>query len=245
MTSLVRVENLTMRFVGEPVFGRLTFSVDPGLHLAVLGPSGCGKSTLLRLLAGLDAPSAGAIHIGQRQVSAPGRILVPAHERTVAMVFQDLALWPNLTALDNVLLGMAQVRASRREKRQEAREALKACRLEAFDARRPSSLSSGQQQRVALARALAVRPKLLLLDEPFSGLDIALKAQLFAEIEQLAASHAITLLLVTHDPLEATALCTTALVIEDGSLREHGNLRDLLRQPKSATLRAFLRQLPN
>ncbi len=244
MNPLVRVENLAMQFGAEPIFRGVTFDIEVGAHLAVLGPSGCGKSTLLRLLAGLDAPSEGAIHIGARHVSAPGKVLVPAHERTIAMVFQDLALWPNLTALDNVLLGMSQVQASRREKRLEARDALKACGLESFEARRPSSLSSGQQQRVALARVLAVRPKLLLLDEPFSGLDIALKAQLFSEIQQLASSHAVTLVLVTHDPLEATALCANALVIEQGSVCESGNLLGLLRQPTSATLRAFLQQLP-
>ncbi|MBA3762505.1 MAG: ATP-binding cassette domain-containing protein [Chthoniobacterales bacterium] len=244
MNPLVRVENLAMQFGAEPIFRGVTFDIEVGAHLAVLGPSGCGKSTLLRLLAGLDAPSEGAIDIGERQVSAPGKVLVPAHERTIAMVFQDLALWPNLTALDNVLLGLAQVRESRHEKRQQARDALRACGLESFDARRPSSLSSGQQQRVALARVLAVRPKLLLLDEPFSGLDIALKAQLFAEMRQLGGNHAVTFVLVTHDPLEATALCTNALVIERGSVFESGNLLGLLRQPTSATLRAFLQQLP-
>ncbi|MBA3387480.1 MAG: ABC transporter ATP-binding protein [Chthoniobacterales bacterium] len=245
MNPLVRVENLAMQFGAEPIFRGITFDIEVGAHLAVLGPSGCGKSTLLRLLAGLDAPSAGVIQIGERHVSAPGKILVPAHQRTIAMVFQDLALWPNLTALDNVLLGLAQVPASRREKLQRARDALRACGLQSLETRRPSALSSGQQQRVALSRALAVRPKLLFLDEPFSGLDITLKAQLFAEMQQLAASQAVTLILVTHDPLEATALCTHALVIENGSVSEQGQLGELLRQPRSSTLRAFLRQLPS
>ena len=244
MTPLVRIENLGMRFGAEPVFRALSFSVEAGAHLAILGPSGCGKSTLLRLLAGLDAPSDGDIHIAERRVSAPGNILVPPHERTLAMVFQDLALWPNLTALGNVLLGMAQSPASRREKRQQALAALQACGLESLAERQPAQLSIGQQQRVALARALAVRPRLLLLDEPFSGLDITLKAQLFAEIQDLAREHAVTLLLVSHDPLEATVLCSRAVVIEAGAITEQGPLAALLAQPPaSATLRAFVRQL--
>lgn len=243
MTPLVHVENLGMRFGIEPVFRGVSFTVEPGAHLAILGPSGCGKSTLLRLLAGLDAPSEGRIHISARQVSTLRKILVPPHERTLAMVFQDLALWPNLTALGNVLLGMAQVPASRRDKRQQALAALQACGLEPFADRQPAQLSIGQQQRVALARALAVRPKLLLLDEPFSGLDITLKAQIFTQLQQLAAAHGVTLLLVTHDPLEATALCQHALVIEDGTLCERGAFHELLMEPQSATLKAFLKQL--
>jgi ABC-type Fe3+/spermidine/putrescine transport system ATPase subunit len=244
MTPLVHVENLGMHFGVGPVFRGVSFSVEAGAHLAILGPSGCGKSTLLRLLTGLEVPSEGNIHIAGRHVSAPGKILVPPHKRTLAMVFQDLALWPNLTALDNVLLGMAQVLTSSREKtRQQALGALHACGLESLADRRPAHLSIGQQQRVAIARALAVRPKLLLLDEPFSGLDINLKAQLFAQLHQLASSHAVTLILVTHDPLEATALCRHALVIEDSSTREHGPFRDLLTEPQSSTLKAFLSQL--
>lgn len=245
MSRLVEVENLARGFGREPVFQNVSFTIEAGEHLAILGPSGCGKSTLLRLLAGLDVPSDGSIHIAERHVSASGTILVPPHERALAMVFQDLALWPNLTALGNVLLGMAQIAGSRRDKRQQALAALHACGLECLADRQPAQLSTGQQQRVALARALAVRPKLLLLDEPFSGLDITLKAQLFAQLQQLAASHDVTLILVTHDPLEATALCKNAFVIENGAVREHGSFRDLLRQPRSATLEAFLHQLPN
>lgn len=142
------------------------------------------------------------------------------------------------------LLTAATMPASRLEKRKQAHAALQACDLEKLADRHPAQLSIGQQQRVAIARALAVRPKLLLLDEPFSGLDITLKDQLFAQLRQLAATHAVTLLIVTHDPLEATALCEHALVIEDGALCERGRFAELLRQPRSATLRAFLRQLP-
>ncbi|MEO7317383.1 MAG: ABC transporter ATP-binding protein [Chthoniobacteraceae bacterium] len=244
MSPLLEVRELSQSHGSTPVFSRVGFAILPGEHLALLGPSGCGKSTLLRLLAGLDAPAEGQIKIEDRLVSAPGKILVPPHERGIAMVFQDLALWPNLDAIHNVLLGMAQTPLSRSQRGAQALAALKLCGVEAFTHRKPAQLSAGQQQRVALARALAVRPKLLLLDEPFSGLDVILKAQLLAEIQDLAREHGVTLMLVTHDPLEATALCRNALVIEEGAACEHGTFRDLLRKPASATLRAFLRQLP-
>ncbi len=245
MTPLIELQSVEKAFGTEKVFENISFTIAAGEHHALLGPSGCGKSTMLRLLAGLDQPNAGKILIDGALVSDGFKCLVPPHERHLAMVFQDLALWPDLTALGNVMLGMAQSPASRREKREQALGALQACSLESLADRQPAHLSIGQQQRVALARALAVRPKLLLLDEPFSGLDITLKAQLFAQLQQLADSRAVTLILVTHDPLEATAVCKQTLVIEDGSLCEHGTFDELLLQPQSATLQAFLRQLPN
>ncbi len=245
MTPLVEFRSVAKAFGNEKVFEDISFTITAGQHHALLGPSGCGKSTMLRLLAGLDQPNAGKILIDGALVSDSVKCLVPPHERHLAMVFQDLALWPNLSALGNVLLGMAQSPASRREKREQALAALQACGLESLANRRPAQLSIGQQQRVALARALAGHPTLLLLDEPFSGLDITLKAQLFAQLQQLATSRAVTLILVTHDPLEATALCKNVLVIEDGSLCEHGAFHELLLQPRSATLQAFLRQLPS
>jgi ABC-type sulfate/molybdate transport systems ATPase subunit len=227
MTPLIQVKELAMDFGDGPVFEGLTFAVLPGRHLALLGPSGCGKSTLLRLMTGLDAPTAGEIIVQGTPASSAGRILVEPYERQIGMVFQELALWPNLSALENVVLGMARTRHSRRERRAAAQAALNLCRLDGLDDRRPAALSTGQQQRVALARALALRPKLLLLDEPFTGLDLTLKAEIFAEIRRLADECALTLLLVTHDPLEAKALASEAIVLEDGRCREHGPLGDL------------------
>jgi ABC-type sulfate/molybdate transport systems ATPase subunit len=160
------------------------------------------------------------------------------------LVFQDLALWPNLTVLENVELGLAGAGLSRRERRSQALSALRVCRIEELARRRPAQLSGGQQQRTALARALALRPKALLLDEPFSGLDIAIKGHLFTEIRRLREEFGATVILVSHDPLEATALCSYGAVIEEGRVIERGMFGDLLREPKSATLRAFVEQLP-
>ena len=232
-----------MSFSHGPVLEEISFALFPGRHLALLGPSGCGKSTLLRLVTGLDAPTAGEITVQGALASAAGRILVAPYDRGIGMVFQELALWPNLSALENVVLGMARSGHSRSERRTEARAVLKLCRLQGLEDRRPAALSAGQQQRVALARALALRPELLLLDEPFTGLDLTLKAEIFAEIRRLADDCDLTLLLVTHDPLEAIALASEAIVLEDGHCREQGIIEDLLADPASDTLRAFVRNL--
>jgi ABC-type Fe3+/spermidine/putrescine transport system ATPase subunit len=141
-----------------------------GGGLAIIAPSGCGKSTALRLLAGLEAPSSGEILLDGRVISKPCHIVVPPRQRGITMVFQDLALWPNLTVLDNVLLGLASERLTRIEARRRADEALSVCKID-LATRKPGNISGGQQQRVALARALAGKPRFLFLDEPFSGLD--------------------------------------------------------------------------
>ncbi len=232
MPPLVEARDLAMDFGDVPVFRGVSFVLQPGGRMAVLGPSGCGKSTLLRLLTGLDAPGGGEIRIRGALASEAGRVLLPPHMRGMGMVFQELALWPSLTALENVVLGMPRNDGrSRGQRRAAAREALDDCRLGALGHRKPAELSVGQQQRVALARALAPRPDLLLLDEPFTGLDHALKAGIFDEIRRLAGEFGLALLLVTHDPTEARALADEALVFENGGTRRQGPLGDVLSAP--------------
>ena len=239
MTPLLRVGNLSKRFGKVSVFQSVSFEVNPSQHLALLGPSGCGKSTVLRLLAGLDTPTDGRIWLREHLISDTRKVLVPPHERHIAMVFQDLALWPTLTALENVSLGLASLRLPRAERRAQAMNALKVCKLDSLASRKPAALSIGQQQRVALARAIAIRPNLLLLDEPFSSIDLPLKRELMMELSQLAEQFGITLLLVTHDPSEAKALCSHAVVLEDGNVRECGTWAELMAKPTSRTLQAF------
>jgi iron(III) transport system ATP-binding protein len=242
MTPLLKAQDLGKRFDGAPVFASVTFALEAGQHLAVLGPSGCGKSTLLRVLAGLDAPSDGRLWIGGKLASEPGRVVLAPHERGVAMVFQDLALWPTLTALGNVTLGLAAARLGRSERRERAAQMLEWCGLGGLEHRRPAALSIGQQQRVAVARALACHPSLLLLDEPFSSLDWLLKGRLLDELKPLCARVGTTLLLVTHDPAEALALCDHALVLDEGRIVEQGPFSKLLAQPLSRFLKEFIRR---
>lgn len=224
---------------GRTALSEVSFMITAGEHTALLGTSGCGKSTLLRLLAGLDAPSAGQVLLEGSVVSQPHKILRPPHLRNIAMVFQDLALWPNLSVRDNVLLGLSGAGLTRQEARTRASEALTLCAVASLAERKPGTISGGQQQRVALARAIAVRPSYLLLDEPFSGLDLITKTKLLEEIAALAVEQKITVLLVTHDPLAATTLCRSALVLDDGRIAEGGRWTDLLRAPQSQMLRIF------
>lgn len=222
---------------------RVSFAVPTGEHTALLGPSGSGKSTALRLLAGLEAPGAGEVLIGGEVVSGTGREHVPPHRRGIAMVFQDLALWPGLTVLENVLLGLSGARLPRAARRERARWALALCAVEDLADRRPETLSGGQQQRAALARALAPEPRLLLLDEPFSSLDLVVKARLIDEVRRLAEERGFTVLLVSHDPLEAAPLCDRAVVLGRGEVEEAGRLSEMLQAPRSELLRAFRDQL--
>lgn len=227
MNTLIEIQDLAKFHGDAAVFRDVSFSLPKGDRLAVLGASGSGKTTLVRLLAGLDVPSSGKI------------ARVP--DIRMAMVFQDLALWPNLTARDNVAFALSGL--PRVERHERALAALAACRVAELSGRKPGSLSVGQQQRVALARAIATRPHLLLLDEPFSNLDLLLKQELMAEVARTADDLGAALVLVTHDPLEALGLARRALVLEDGRLAETGELRTLLHAPRSRLLKAFAGQI--
>ena len=230
---------VTKRFGQQTAVSDLTLQLPPGRHTALLGPSGCGKTTALRLLAGLEIPSSGEVLLDGEVISDPRGVHLPPHRRRLTLVFQDLALWPNLTALENVRLGLSGLRLSRKESVSRAREALEQCGIGDFSRRRPSELSGGQQQRVALARAIAPRPDFLLLDEPFAALDLVIKAHLIDELRHVAEACRITLLLVSHDPLDALSLCDWAHLLDAGRVQEVGPLRELLKNPRSALLRLF------
>ena len=221
------------------VLSEVSLTVPIGQHTAILGTSGCGKSTVLRILSGLDAPSGGELLLDGAVISQANRVFVPPHRRGVAMVFQDLALWPNLSVLDNVLLGQSGMQLTRREAQVRAREALALCGIEPLAKRLPGELSGGQQQRVALARSLANQPTFLFLDEPFSGLDLVTKTGLLNEISLLAEQRQLTIVLVSHDPTEVTALCSLAVVLDFGKVKEAGELSVLMRQPRTEILRVF------
>jgi iron(III) transport system ATP-binding protein len=223
----------------QRILGDVNLVLRSGEHTAVLGPSGSGKSTALRLIAGLEAPTAGDVYVRGQHASAPGRVLLPPHRRGLAMVFQDLGLWPSQTALENVCLGLEGRCLSAPARRSRAEEALELCGIAPLARRRPGTLSGGEQQRLALARALAPDPSFLLLDEPFAGLDLATKAALLEDLGELAIERRVTICLVTHDPTEALTLCSHAVLLEEGSVTESGPWPDLLRVPRSPILAAF------
>jgi iron(III) transport system ATP-binding protein len=237
------LRSVGVNYAGHDALAGISMKLQQGTHAAILGTSGCGKTTVLRVLSGIEAPTSGEVWLDEAMVSGPGEILLAPHRRGVSMVFQDLALWPGLSALDNVLLGIAGSRLSRLAKQERASEALALCGVAALKDRLPAKLSGGQQQRVALARAIAVRPTFLFLDEPFAGLDLVTKSGLLIDIASLADRHQLTIVLVTHDPQEVMSLCSVGFVLEAGLIRESGDMQTLLADPQSEILKAFQARL--
>ncbi|MBV8202344.1 MAG: ABC transporter ATP-binding protein [Acidobacteria bacterium] len=204
---------------------------------SLLGPSGCGKTTLLRLIAGLEWASAGQVWIGGREMTG-----LPAHRRPVNLVFQDYALFPHLTVADNVAFGLRYVEGGRLRRAAAAARvaaALELVRLRGLDRRYPRQLSGGQRQRVALARALALRPQVLLLDEPLAALDQELRQAMQLEIKRLQRTVGITFVLVTHDQQEALALSDRVAVMSRGRIEQVGTPREIFERPESSFVATF------
>ena len=203
----------------SPIPLDVELTVAPGEVLALVGPSGSGKSTALKAIAGLYAPSDGRVVCnGSVWLDREAGISVPARERRVGMVFQSYALFPHLTAVENVMEALGDVRPE--ERHGEARALLQRMHLEGLEDRRPALLSGGQQQRVAVARALARRPDILLLDEPFSSLDALLRAKMRRELLKVQARFQAPVILITHDPEDVAALAQTVVVYDTGRIRQ-------------------------
>lgn len=205
----------------------LSFQVPKGGRLAIIGPSGCGKTTLLRLLAGLIAPDRGRISLCGSLASEAGRVVTPPEARRVGMVFQDLALWPHMTVRANVAFGLEAQGLAATEVSRRIEEALRMAGAEALAPARPNALSGGEQQRVALARALALRPDILLMDEPLSSLDERLARRLRKEILQLQAAAGFALIYVTHNMDEARVMAERVLALGQGRAVWQGPSKDL------------------
>ena len=243
MTTFVHCRGLVCRLGKQCVLDGADFDVAHGESVALLGSSGSGKTTLLRLIAGLEMAERGEVLIAGKPASRGGRLLIPPHRRGIAMLFQDLALWPNLTVAGNVRLGLAGLRLSRNESRKRIEHSLDLCGISDLSARRPGTLSGGQQQRVALARALAMQPKLLLLDEPLGGLDLITKQAVLKQIARLKSQLGFAVVLVTHDPVEVRSLCNSLAVLEDGRIAEHGSLEELATNAQTELGKAIAKAL--
>jgi iron(III) transport system ATP-binding protein len=214
----------------------VSFELEPGEIVCLLGPSGCGKTTLLRLAAGLDRPQSGRIAIDAVDVAGPGGF-VPPERRNVGLMFQDFALFPHLSILDNVAFGLRAL--SRTQAQAEALKALERVGLAHYAHTFPHALSGGEQQRVALARALVPRPQLLLMDEPFSGLDQRLRENVRTETLQLLKETRATSMLVTHDPVEAMGMADRILLMRQGRIVQAGTPRELYDRPVDAEAARF------
>ena len=217
----LQVTGLTRRFGRATALDSVDLTVAPGQFMVLLGPSGSGKTTLLRLVAGIDQPTAGRIAIGDTVVADRGHHL-PPERRGLAMVFQDYALWPQVSVLSNVVYALERLHLPRQEARRRALAMLDRVGLARLANRRPPELSGGEQQRVALARALAARPAVLLCDEPLSHLDADLRERLRTEIATLARENDTTVLYITHDQGEAFALADQIGVLQSGQLVQCG-----------------------
>lgn len=218
------------------ILSNCSFRIPTGSHWVLTGPSGSGKTTLLRLIAGLLPPHAGRVEWDGRVLSEPDRIVVPPHQRSIGMVFQDLGLWPQLTALGH--LDLVQSSLPRLERRERSLAMLEACDLASMAQRLPSQLSGGEQQRLALARTLVTRPRLLLLDEPFAALDLPTKAMLFHLLERLRREWSLTLVTVTHQASDVFGLAANHVaVLEGGCLVEIFEPAKLHNQPALSSTR--------
>lgn len=223
-----------------PAVNNLSLELHQGEIMALLGPSGCGKTTLLRMIAGFESLNQGEIHLAGKTVASPDKALSP-EARRVGFVFQDYALFPHLTVLQNVIFGLhGKAYRGRKAKLERAHAVLDLVGLTVFRERRPHQLSGGQQQRVALARALAPEPTIMLLDEPFSNLDAALRGNTRAEIKQILKATQTTTLLVTHDQEEALTFADTLAVMRAGKLEQIGDPEQVYSQPTSAFVASFL-----
>jgi len=230
---------ITKRYAGQPAVKDLSLSVADGELLTLLGPSGCGKTTTLRLLAGLEYPTTGTIRINGGVV-ADGQRFVEPEDRGVGIVFQDFALFPHLTVQENVAFGLTDLGQEATADRVDAM--LDLVGLQGFRDRNPDQLSGGEQQRVALARSLAPEPAILLLDEPFSNLDIRLRVEMREEVRRILKAAGVTAVSVTHDQEEALSISDRVAVMNAGQLEQVGEPEAVFEHPRSRFVAGFLGQ---
>ncbi len=235
MGAVLQVEAIHKRYADVAALAGVTLTIQGGEFFTLLGPSGCGKTTLLRCVAGFLRPDDGRILCDGERLDR-----LPAHKRDIGMVFQNYAIFPHLTVFENVAYGLRARRVEPAELRKRALEALELVQMEALANRRPDQLSGGQQQRVALARAMAVRPRLLLMDEPLSNLDAKLRVEMRTEIRRLQRDLGITTIYVTHDQEEALAISERLAVMNAGRVEQLGYPWDVYQAPRSAFVAQFI-----
>ena len=237
--SVVELRNTSKTYPATtfPAVNDLSFCLAEGEILSILGPSGCGKSTTLRLIAGFETPDSGEVLLGDRIASGQGRH-VPPEKRGVAMVFQDYALFPHLSVAKNIGFGLRKMKPAERSRR--VKEVLDTIELAWLADRYPHQISGGQQQRVALGRALAPRPVVVLLDEPFSNLDAAMRGQMRREVQAILRREGATAILVTHDQQEALSFADRVAVMNQGRLEQLGTPEEIFRRPATSFVATFV-----
>ena len=233
--NAIDVRKAVKRYGSFTALKEISLSIKDNEFFTLLGPSGCGKTTLLRMIAGFEEVTEGSIHLFGQEIEN-----LPPYQRPVNTVFQNYALFPHLDVLDNVAFGLEMKGASKTEARAKAGQMLELVQLSDFSARKPSQLSGGQQQRVALARALAPQPKVLLLDEPLSALDLKLRKAMQLELKHLQRETGITFIFVTHDQEEALTMSDRIAVMSSGELQQLGSPRDIYETPRNVFVADFI-----
>lgn len=235
MTNLLHCEQVTKSFSDNTVLKAIDLTVQSGEFLTLLGPSGCGKTTLLRIIAGLESPDSGSIHI-QGKVCTD----LPPSERPLHVVFQQYALFPHLTVFDNVAFGLVCAKVPYHERQGRIEQALSRVNMLEHQNKKPHQLSGGQQQRVAIARAIVLKPLILLLDEPLSALDYSLRKQMRLELKKLQRELGMTFIMVTHDQEEALTLSDRIALMNGGIFEQVGTPRELYEKPRNLFSAKFI-----
>lgn len=233
--SYIQINNLIKQFGGKDVLKSLDVSIEKGSLTTLLGPSGCGKSTLLRSIAGLHSIDKGEIIIDDKRVDT-----LSPKERNIGMVFQNYALFPNMTVEENIRFGLDMKKVSKSDSKTKVAQMIDLVGLTSKEDAYPRELSGGQQQRVALARALVTEPKVLLLDEPLSALDAQIRKHLQALLKRLQLELGITMVLVTHDQEEAMALSDYVYILNDGNIAQSGTPNEIYKHPKTEFIAKFI-----
>jgi ABC-type Fe3+/spermidine/putrescine transport system ATPase subunit len=231
----IRIEKLTKKFGSIAAVDTLSIEIEKGEMVALLGPSGCGKTTLLRMIAGFEQPSSGEMFLKGKKIND-----VPPQNRNIGIVFQDYAIFPTMSVFDNVAYGLTIKKMPKHEIYNEVMEYLALVGLVGYEKRMPSQLSGGQQQRVALARALITKPDVLLLDEPLSNLDAALRLRIRKEIRKIQQRLGITAVFVTHDQEEALSIADKIFVMRNGELMQGGTPREIYTKPNNDFVASFI-----
>ena len=237
----IRLQGIRKSYGDEVAVENLDLTVNPGEFLTVLGPSGCGKTTTLRAIAGLEEPDDGTIILGDRTVfSRRDGIIVPPESRGLGLIFQSYALWPHMTVERNITLALKEQKLSKSDVEARLVTALEMVQMTEMRARYPSELSGGQQQRVAVARLIALRPKVLLMDEPLSNLDAKLRTEMRAELKRLHMDLEATTVYVTHDQIEALTLSDRIIVMNKGRVMQEGAPYDIYHHPSNLFVAEFI-----
>ena len=224
---MIKLNNITHSYGHKPVLHNLNLNIEANQLTCLLGGSGCGKTTILRLIAGLEIPQNGQIIIDNKTVTENRQVIIPPHQRDIGFIFQDLALWPHFTVYKNIAFGLSEQKE--KNVKDTVFKMLDFFGLQEYAEKYPHQLSGGQKQLLAISRSLVLKPKILLMDEPLSNLDVKLKRKILEHIRNLKQNFDLTIIYVTHDHKEAFAIADKIVVLDKGIIEETGTVEEIKR----------------